>query len=257
MPIRFNEEGGGKILVIHVSGTLAKPDYAQLVPEMERLVQQHGKVRVLIEMTDFHGWDVSAAWEDFKFGVEHFSDIERMAMVGENKWQHGMATFCKPFTTAKVRYFDHSDAALARQWLVETVATESKIGGRNVLKHQLLLPDGILILEPDVPLEASDFDSLDREIDPYIAEHGKLLGLMIHAKAFPGWANIEAFLAHMQFIKSHHQKIIQLAMVTDSKVLGEFSKISAHLVHVQIKHFSELQHEDALSWLKAETPVNA
>ena len=31
-------------------------------------------------------------------------------MVGETKWQHGMATFCKPFTRAKVQYFDHARA---------------------------------------------------------------------------------------------------------------------------------------------------
>ena len=125
-----------------------------------------------------------------------------------------------------------------------------------MLKHQLLLPEGILILEPDAPLEAADFEGLIREIDPYIAEHGKLSGLMIRAKAFPGWANFDAFLAHMQFIKSHHQKIVRLAMVTDSKLLGELPKIAAHLVHVQVKHFSESQHEDALRWLKEGTPVS-
>ena len=118
------------------------------------------------------------------------------------------------------------------------------------------MPEGILILEPDAPLEAADFEALIREIDPYIAEHGKLSGLMVHAKAFPGWANLEAFLAHMQFIKSHHQKIVRLAMVTDSKLLGELPKIAAHLVHVQVKHFSESQHEDALRWLKEGIPVN-
>jgi|GEM_PF-2850747 hypothetical protein len=34
-------------------------------------------------------------------------------MVGENKWQHGIATFCKPFTAATIRYFDHVNAAEA------------------------------------------------------------------------------------------------------------------------------------------------
>ena len=33
------------------------------------------------------------------------------------KWQEGMATFCKPFTKATVKYFDHADAADARMWL--------------------------------------------------------------------------------------------------------------------------------------------
>jgi hypothetical protein len=40
-------------------------------------------------------------------------------MVGENKWQQGMAMICKPFTKAMVRYFDHADAAKARKWLGE------------------------------------------------------------------------------------------------------------------------------------------
>ena len=33
MPIRLNEENGGKWLVAHVSGKLAKADYEQFVPE--------------------------------------------------------------------------------------------------------------------------------------------------------------------------------------------------------------------------------
>jgi hypothetical protein len=177
-------------------------------------------------------------------------------MVGDKKWQHGMAVIFKPFTKATSRYFDHTNIAGARKWLDESVATGNKIGGRPMLKHQLLLPEGILILEPDAPLEADDFKGLVREIDPYIAEHGKLSGLMIRAKAFPGWANLEAFLAHMQFIKTHHQKVVRLAMVTDSKLLGELPKIASHLVHVEVKHFSESQHEDALRWLKDGTPVS-
>lgn len=119
MTIQLNEENGGKVLVVHVSGKLVKADYEHFVPEFERLVRRHGKLRLLFDMTGFHGWEVSAAWEDFKFGIEHFADIERLAMVGEAKWQHGMATFCKPFTKATVRYFDHADAAGARKWLAE------------------------------------------------------------------------------------------------------------------------------------------
>jgi len=40
-------------------------------------------------------------------------------MVGETKWQHGMAVFCKPFTTATVRYFAHDKVEEARAWLRE------------------------------------------------------------------------------------------------------------------------------------------
>jgi len=119
MTIQLNEENDGKVLVVHVSGKLVKADYEQFGPEVERLIRQHGKLRMLFDMTDFHGWEASAAWEDFKFGIEHFSDIERLAMVGEKQWQQIMAILCKPFTKATVRYFDHADAVEARKWLIE------------------------------------------------------------------------------------------------------------------------------------------
>jgi SpoIIAA-like len=119
VPMQFNEESGGKLLIVRVSGKLVKGDYSAFVPAVEQLIRQHGKLQILFDMTGFHGWNAGAAWEDFKFGVEHFADIERLAMVGEERWQRGMATFCKPFTKAKVRYFGHADAAEARHWLGE------------------------------------------------------------------------------------------------------------------------------------------
>ena len=101
MPIDLTEEDGGKMLAVHVSGKLVKADYDYFVPEFERLVRLHGKLCVLFDMTGFHGWTAGALWEDTKFAMHHFSDIERLAVVGEKKWQEGMATFCKPFTKGK------------------------------------------------------------------------------------------------------------------------------------------------------------
>jgi hypothetical protein len=51
MPIQLNEENCGKILVLQVSGKLVREDYEHFVPEFERLVRQHGKLRVFFDMT--------------------------------------------------------------------------------------------------------------------------------------------------------------------------------------------------------------
>lgn len=117
MPIQLKEENGGKLLAVYVSGKLVAADYEHFVSEFERLVRQLGKLRVLFDMTDFHGWTAGALWADTKFALHHFSDIDRLAMIGDKKWQEGMATFCKPFTKATVRYFDRADAVGARKWL--------------------------------------------------------------------------------------------------------------------------------------------
>jgi hypothetical protein len=120
MTIQLNETEGGKVLEVQVSGKLVKEDYQHFVPEFARLVKQHGKLRVLFEMVDFHGWEAAALWADVKFDLTHFSDIERLAMVGDKKWEKGMSMFCRPFTTAKIRYFDRAAGGEARAWLQGT-----------------------------------------------------------------------------------------------------------------------------------------
>jgi hypothetical protein len=116
MAIELIEEADGKVLDVRVSGRLGRADYSHFVPEVERLISKHGKIRVLLEMTDFHGWDVPGLWQDLKFTARHFSGIERLAMVGEKPWQKGMSVVCRPFTTAQVRYFDRSQLDQAHQW---------------------------------------------------------------------------------------------------------------------------------------------
>ena len=115
--IALQELNDGKLIEVHISGKITATDYEHLVPTVERLVKRHGKIRMLVEMHDFHGWTAGALWQDIKFDAKHFNDIERIAMVGETKWQHGMSVFCKPFTAAKLRYYDHSAIEEARYWL--------------------------------------------------------------------------------------------------------------------------------------------
>lgn len=122
MSVELHEEAGRKILILTLSGKLTKEDYAHFSPEVEQAVKEHGKVRILVRMKDFHGWTLGAMWEDVKFDVHHFSHIERLALVGESRWEAGMAVFCKPFTTAKVKYFDESKADEADGWIHEGIA---------------------------------------------------------------------------------------------------------------------------------------
>ena len=56
MSVDFREEAGGKVLEIKLSGTLTREDYEHFVPEVDRLIRQHGTVRMLVQMHDFHGW---------------------------------------------------------------------------------------------------------------------------------------------------------------------------------------------------------
>lgn len=116
MAIKLQENQDGKFVEVQINGKLKKEDYDHFVPQMDRLFQQHGKLRLLVDMADFHGFEMGALWADIKFDFKHFKDFERISMVGDKKWHKGMAQFCKPFTTAQIRYFDQSSIQDARQW---------------------------------------------------------------------------------------------------------------------------------------------
>ena len=125
MPLDLSTELDGRILVATATGKLVKEDYDHFVPEVDRLVKEFGKVNILFHLRDFHGWKAAALWEDTKFAVRHFHDINRLAVVGDKAWQKGMTIFCKPFTKAQVRYFEQGEFEKARDWWREKVATSA------------------------------------------------------------------------------------------------------------------------------------
>lgn len=119
MAIETKQTNGGKVLEVLVTGKLVKGDYEQFVPEAETLLKIHDKIRMLVVLHNFRGWTAGAAWEDIKFDTKHFNDIERLVVVGEQRWQRNATEFYKPFTTAKIRYCDAADLAQARTWVEE------------------------------------------------------------------------------------------------------------------------------------------
>ena len=111
--------GSPKVIGFKLSDKLHDADYKTFVPAIDAVLAKEGKVRLLAQFHDFHGWDAKALWDDIKFSTTHCTKIERIALVGEKKWEKWMAAVCKPFTMAKVRYFDASEVEAAKVWLAE------------------------------------------------------------------------------------------------------------------------------------------
>ena len=112
-----DEEIHGRVMEVDLHGKLSREDYEMFVPETERMIQEYGKIRILVKMHAFHGWEPGALWEDMKWNARHFNQIERLAVVGEQTWHKWMTGFCRPFTSAEVRYFTDDQLEDARAWL--------------------------------------------------------------------------------------------------------------------------------------------
>lgn len=123
-----------------------------------------------------------------------------------------------------------------------------------MIGFELLRDKGILIVRPSGPLAAGDFRELAATVDPYIAERGKLGGLLIEAPSFPGWDSFAGLIEHFRFVRDHHRDIERVAAVTDDDFLKIAPRIAAHFAHPEIRVFPGSEKGQALAWL--ERPVN-
>lgn len=121
-----------------------------------------------------------------------------------------------------------------------------------MIHPELLRDQGILIITPEGPLQQSDFETLAEIVDPFIETQGELHGLLIYTEKFPGWSDFAALLAHMKFVKDHHQHVAKIAAVTDSGFLTIMPSIVGHFVHAQVRHFVYGDKQRALEWLQSK-----
>jgi hypothetical protein len=119
-----------------------------------------------------------------------------------------------------------------------------------MIRFELLKDAGVLVVEPKSALSAKDFSEIGRAVDPYIREKGKLIGLLVEAKSFPGWESFGALLQHLKFVYDHHHKIDRVAAVTDSAFLKIAPKIVEHFANPEIRVFASGERAKALAWLQ-------
>jgi hypothetical protein len=108
-----------KVLGFKLTGKLHDEDYKMFVPMVDKAIAEHGKTRLLAHLDNFQGWDLHALWDDIKFATTHCTKIERIAIVGDSTWEKYMSMVCKPFTMAKIQYFDAADIGKAWAWVNE------------------------------------------------------------------------------------------------------------------------------------------
>ena len=118
-----------------------------------------------------------------------------------------------------------------------------------MLTHQLDRATGILTLAPSGRLKAEDFAAVAADVDPWIAEHGDLTGVLVHAKAFPGWEDFAGFLGHVGFVRTHVGKIRRVAIASDSTFLTLAPQIARLFVHAEVRHFGYAEVDAAAAWL--------
>ncbi len=229
---------------LRASGVITQSDYGQVVQPLLAEARHAGRrVRLLYQIgPEFVRFTSAAAWADARVGWEYLSVFERCAVVTNVAWIRDAARLFAPTLPCPVRTFEDAERESALTWL--TTAPE------KVVPHRLL-PEGVLLIEPDRHLRREDFEALSTTIDPWISEHGTLRGVVVHTRSFPpGWENPGSLFRHMQFVRDHRRDARRLALATDSR-LADVAGGLGKLVGTPVKHFGYEQLDQAVAWVQA------
>ncbi|WP_207060592.1 STAS/SEC14 domain-containing protein [Motiliproteus sp. SC1-56] len=112
------EESRTDILGFMASGRLTDNDYKNfLIPQVKGAIEREGRIRLLFRMDGFRGWDIQAAWDDLSFGIEINPQVDKIAIVGDRKWERWVARLLGPFAHGEIRYFDVAELQAAWSWI--------------------------------------------------------------------------------------------------------------------------------------------
>lgn len=106
-------------LSIRAYGKLTHEDYLRITPVIDSALKgvEEPQIDVFLDASEMEGWELRAAWDDFRLGLKHGSEFRRVAIYGHKRWQEMLAKLSSWFISGEVRFFMEAGAALG--WLSE------------------------------------------------------------------------------------------------------------------------------------------
>lgn len=75
-----------RLLGLSIRGQLTKNDYDRINRLIGEKVSRYGRARLLVEIDQLEGVTARALWEDLRAALRFYSDLERVAVVGDQGW---------------------------------------------------------------------------------------------------------------------------------------------------------------------------
>lgn len=116
MSITISKESEN-IYVVTIQGVYTYDDQKEIEKHADGNVNLD-KVKILILAEEFSGWGKEGDWGDLTFMYEHDAQIEKIAVVAEDKWEDEILMFLGVGRRqAAVEFFSAGEIQTARDWL--------------------------------------------------------------------------------------------------------------------------------------------
>ncbi|WP_432798499.1 STAS/SEC14 domain-containing protein [Poriferisphaera sp. WC338] len=111
-----NHPDAKEVVGLKAIGKLKHEDYEQVVPEVEKMIEDRGKLRLVLLADEFEGWNLKAFWNELRFDARHRRDFTKVAIVGKEKWHNHAAKLSNLLMKGEIRYFDIAQVDEAWHW---------------------------------------------------------------------------------------------------------------------------------------------
>ena len=110
---------GDFFLTLKLSGKLSHEDYEKITPMLDSALMtvKQPHIKALVDVTELKGWELRAAWDDFKLGLNHGTQFVKIAIYGNQNWLEMATKIGSWFVSGEAKYFESEAAALV--WLHE------------------------------------------------------------------------------------------------------------------------------------------
>ncbi|MEO7085759.1 MAG: STAS/SEC14 domain-containing protein [Gemmatimonadaceae bacterium] len=106
------------VLGIEATGKVTHSDYRDvLIPRAEAMIGKGPIKMVYVIGSDVTGFELEAMWDDGMFGVKHWRDFSRVAVVTDHAWVRGAVSLFSPLFPSDVRLFAVADLPAAKTWV--------------------------------------------------------------------------------------------------------------------------------------------
>ena len=234
------------VVAVRARGTLTREEYdSVVVPMLDEADRSGQRLRILCEVgADYTGLTPGALWEDLRLGTRALHLVDGCAVVSDVTWIREATRFARFLMPYPVRVFAERDRAEAAAWLAALPETPG-------ISVRLDDQTGTVVVEVAAPLRGVDFDELAATVDPWLATHEAVAGIVVHARTVPGWENVTGLRRHLQFVRDHHRRVRRVALAVDGVLPSLAPAVAGRLVAPEVRHFAYDALDDAVAWAGA------
>jgi hypothetical protein len=239
--IRKLKQKTDRVTALELSGIVSDRDFEAVFynHENEQVIHAANGL-VIIANEDFEGFSSTSFMNDLGFFFKHREDFKRIALVTDSMFIRAGAHLVAGFTPFDVKVFKMNESSAAIDW--------SGSDG-TIPIHRFNRSKGIVTLKPHGELEASELAMLGHDVDEYLKKHDKINGVIIEAKAFPGWHNIASLAAHLKFVKGHRNKVRRVCIISDDPILQRLPPWAEVFLTAEVRCFPAQERQIAQKWV--------